>query len=113
VIGGRVGAAGITTDSNTNIVEEYDPGTDGVGRGHARMAVQGPPADRMFEDPHDNAGRKPCSIKGRGMASKLSEPRGVIPGNCSFLDAQYSADCGERPTRFWYQGSGRETRQLL
>jgi hypothetical protein len=56
---------------------------------------------------------KPCSIDVGEMASKLSEPRGVIPGNCPFLDAQYSADCGERPTRFWCQGSGRETRQLL
>jgi N-acetylneuraminic acid mutarotase len=37
VIGGRVGAAGITTGSNTNVVEEYDPGTDSWGGVRARM----------------------------------------------------------------------------
>jgi N-acetylneuraminic acid mutarotase len=37
VIGGRVGAAGITAASNTNVVEEYDPGTDSWGGVHARM----------------------------------------------------------------------------
>jgi hypothetical protein len=49
VIGGRVGAAGITTGSNTNVVEEYEPGTDAWSGVRARMAVQGPPADRMVE----------------------------------------------------------------
>jgi N-acetylneuraminic acid mutarotase len=37
VIGGRVGAAGITAASNTNVVEEYDPGTDAWGGVRARM----------------------------------------------------------------------------
>ena len=37
VIGGRVGAAGITAASNTNVVEEYDPGTDSWGGVRARM----------------------------------------------------------------------------
>ena len=37
VIGGRVGAAGITTASNTNVVEQYDPGTDSWGGVRARM----------------------------------------------------------------------------
>jgi N-acetylneuraminic acid mutarotase len=31
VIGGRVGAAGMTAASNTNVVEQYDPGTDSWG----------------------------------------------------------------------------------
>ena len=33
VIGGRVGAAGITTASNTNVVEQYDWGADSWGGG--------------------------------------------------------------------------------
>jgi N-acetylneuraminic acid mutarotase len=37
VIGGRVGAAGIAAASNTNVVEEYDPGTDAWGGVRARM----------------------------------------------------------------------------
>jgi N-acetylneuraminic acid mutarotase len=37
VIGGRIGAAGITAASNTNVVEEYDPGTDSWGGVRARM----------------------------------------------------------------------------
>ena len=37
VIGGRVGAAGITAASNTNVVEEYDPGTDSWGGVRAWM----------------------------------------------------------------------------
>ena len=37
VIGGRVGAAGITAASNTNVVEQYDPGTDAWGGVRARM----------------------------------------------------------------------------
>jgi N-acetylneuraminic acid mutarotase len=37
VIGGRVGAAGITTASNTNVVEQYDPGTDSWGGVRTRM----------------------------------------------------------------------------
>src|SRR5439155_1924932 len=37
VIGGRVGAAGITAASNTNVVEQYDPGTDSWGGVRARM----------------------------------------------------------------------------
>ena len=37
VIGGRVGAAGITAASNTSVVEEYDPGTDSWGGVRARM----------------------------------------------------------------------------
>ena len=36
VIGGRVSVAGITTTSNTNAVEQYDPGTD-AWAGRARM----------------------------------------------------------------------------
>jgi hypothetical protein len=41
VIGGRVGAAGITAASNTNVVEEYDPGTDSWGGVRARMPTAG------------------------------------------------------------------------
>jgi N-acetylneuraminic acid mutarotase len=37
VIGGRVGAAGISAASNTNVVEQYDPATDSWGTVRARM----------------------------------------------------------------------------
>ena len=37
VIGGRLGSGVITTGSNTDIVEEYDPATDGWGYARARM----------------------------------------------------------------------------
>ncbi len=37
MIGGRVGAAGMTAASNTNVVEEYDPATDAWGGVRARM----------------------------------------------------------------------------
>jgi len=37
VIGGRVGAAGMTAASNTNVVEEYDPGSGAWGGVRARM----------------------------------------------------------------------------
>ena len=37
VIGGRVGAAGISAASNTNVVEQYDPAMDSWGTVRARM----------------------------------------------------------------------------
>ena len=37
IIGGRVGAAVVTTGSNTNVVEVYDPATDKWGAAGLRM----------------------------------------------------------------------------
>ena len=39
VIGGRLGSSVVTTGSNTNVVEEYDPAADDWGYARARMPV--------------------------------------------------------------------------
>ena len=75
VIGGRIGAAFITRASNTDIVEEYDPGTDQWGALKAPMPTRaarrrGAPTRAGSTSPA--ARRAPRDVGARSAQSRLT-----------------------------------------